>query len=72
MGADTQSRRRVLATIATLAAGVASAGDHDGRRRKGRPSRPTRGRLAKAVFLSDHVGDAIAELASDGAGGVAR
>ncbi len=60
MGADTRSRR-VVWTIAGVAIGLMASGPAAA---QGPSESPYQGHLAKAVFLSDHVGDAIAELAS--------
>jgi hypothetical protein len=65
MGADTHSTRRVLTTIAALALcvgaiGVAASGA------QGPTESPYQGRFAKAVFLSDRVAEALADLAAKG------
>jgi hypothetical protein len=65
VGAETHSRRKVLTTLAigVAAIGVAAAGG-SASGAQGAPESPYHGHLAKAVFLSDHVGDALAALAS--------
>lgn len=68
MGAETHARRRVLramAVVATLVAaiggGLVSAGAAGA---QGPPESPYQGRLAKAVFLSDRVAEALADAAA--------
>ena len=60
MGAETLSRRALMAglTASVVTAVVVTAVAAQA------PDSPFAGRLAKAVFLSDHVGDALAELAA--------
>jgi hypothetical protein len=52
------SRRRVLAVLAVLAIGAAMI------EAQGAPESPYQGRLAKAVFLSDNVPEAIADASA--------
>jgi hypothetical protein len=60
VGADTHSRR-ILGTIAGVAIALMASGPAAA---QGPSESPYHGHLAKAVFLSDHVGDAIAALVS--------
>jgi hypothetical protein len=65
VGADRLSRRRILvAVVAVGALGASPIGVGVSGAQSQPPDSPYQGRLAKAVFLSDHVGDAIAALAS--------
>jgi len=72
VGADTHSRRRALTTLAigvaaigVAAIGVAAAGG-SASGAQGAPESPYQGRLAKAVFLSDRIAEALADLAAKG------
>jgi hypothetical protein len=63
VGADTLSRRRGLVAIAAVAIGVTAVGV-TAVAAQGPPESPYQGRLAKAVFLSDRVAEALADVSA--------
>jgi hypothetical protein len=66
VGADVQTRmwRRIL--VAATVAGVVGVADVRAQAPQAAPESPYGGRLAKAVFLSDRVPEALAEVAAKG------
>jgi hypothetical protein len=70
VGADTHSRRRLLTSSAVGVLCVVAIGIAAGRvavvGAQGQSESPYQGRLAKAVFLSDRVGEAIGDAAAKG------
>jgi hypothetical protein len=64
VGADTLSRRRILVAALVGTFGIALLDAPVGGAQAPPPDSPYQGRLARALFLSDKVADAIAEVAS--------
>jgi hypothetical protein len=66
VGADIHSQRRILVVMVAVGAlgGLVGVGVHASGAQSQAPDSPYRGRLAKAVFLSERVGDALAEVAA--------
>jgi hypothetical protein len=66
VGAEGLSRRRVLGLALAGAIGAVAIAPTVSAQGAAAPDSPYRGRLAKAVFLSDKVADALADVASAG------